>query len=67
MAKKFYDNGKNVCTVGGQLQGFFGILNNRHKNFNKCKEIPNKEYWILDIPEQYKPDGYKTLEDGCYW
>lgn len=67
MAKKFYDNGKNVCTVGGQLQGFFGILNNRNKNFNKGKEIPNKEYWILDIPEEYKPDGYKTLEDGCYW
>jgi len=65
LAKKFYNNGKNVCTVGGQIQEAFGILNNRHKQFNA--EIPNKEYWITEIPDEYKPLDYQKLENGCYW
>jgi hypothetical protein len=69
MAKKFYDNGKNVCTVGGDLQTFFGILNGRTKNWFKSNniEIQYKEYWITEIPDEYKPSDYMKIENGCYW
>ena len=66
LAEKFYNLNKNVCTVGGDLQGFFGIANKRTKDWNKNNFI-NSEYWILDIPEEYKPDDYMKIENGCYW
>jgi len=28
--------------------------------------VPN-EYWILKIPDEYKPANYNDIEDGCYW
>jgi len=69
IAKKFYDIGKNVLTIGGDLQSMVGILNKRTKYYyiKHNIEIPNKEYWILDIPEEYKPNDYQKIEDGCYW
>jgi hypothetical protein len=69
IAKQFYDIGKNVCTIGGDMQTFFGIQNSRLKKWNKeqNKELPNKEYWILDIPEECKPIDYMKIENGCYW
>lgn len=69
IAKHFYEMGKNVCTVGGDLPNFFGILNSRHRRrlFKDRKKLANKEYWILNIPEEYKPEDYLKIEDGCYW
>jgi len=69
LAKKFYDIGKNVCTIGGDLQTYFGIANGRLKKFNleNNLEIYHKEYWILEIPEEYKPVDYMKIENGCYW
>lgn len=69
IAEKFYNIGKNVCTVGGELQTFFGILNTRTKldYTNRNLQIKNKEYWILTIPDEYKPKDYMKIEDGCYW
>jgi hypothetical protein len=69
IAKKFYDNGKNVLTIGGDLQCIVGILNKRTKDYyNKHNiKLPQKEYWILDIPDEYKPKDYEKIEGGCYW
>jgi hypothetical protein len=69
MAKKFYDIGKNVCIIGGDLQTCFGILNGRTRGWfqNNNIEIQHKECWILNIPDEYKPDGYMKIENGCYW
>jgi hypothetical protein len=69
IAKKMYDNGKNVCTIGGDLQSMVGILNGRTRAYyiKQNKEIPNKEYWITNIPENYKPTDYMKIENGCYW
>lgn len=69
MAKKFYEIDKNVCVVGGDIQTFFGILNGRTKEWfqNNNIEIQHKEYWITTIPDEYKPDGYMKIENGCYW
>lgn len=69
IAKHFYEMGKNVCTVGGDLPGFFGILSGRNKHLRLkggTSEAANKEYWI-DIPEEYKPEDYMKIENGCYW
>lgn len=62
-AEKFYDMGKNVCTIGGGLHDYFGIMNNRNRN----NISTGQEYWIQNIPEEYKPKGYMKIEDGCYW
>jgi hypothetical protein len=55
---------KDAVYVGGNIQTIFGILNEREKNVNN-PEI--NEYWITDIPEEYKPPNYKMIENGCYW
>jgi hypothetical protein len=63
-AEKFYNlENKNVCIVGGELHDFFGIMNNRNRN----NITINQEYWIQNIPDEYKPEGYMKIEDGCYW
>jgi hypothetical protein len=69
LAKKFYDINKNVCIVGGDLQTFFGILNGRTKEwFEKNNiEIQHKDCWITNIPDEYKPNDYMKIENGCYW
>ena len=30
-------------------------------------KINNPEYWILNIPDEYKPENYMKIENGCYW
>jgi len=69
IAKMLYNNNKNVLTIGGDLQAFFGILNNRTKLYYKNHNIiiPNEKYWIIEIPESYKPLNYDKIEGGCYW
>lgn len=73
IAEKFYNNNKNVCVLGGDIQTFFGILNNRTKGqtINNKTTIVNKEYCIneywINVPDEYKPLGYEKIEGGCYW
>jgi hypothetical protein len=57
---------KSTCVVGGDLNTYFGIASKRFYDFNKGN-IENKEYWIIDIPDEYKPNDYKKIENGCYW
>ena len=66
IAKELYDYGKNVCIIGGDLQKFFGILNERERTKNKIK-IQHEEFWITKIPDKYKPKDYMKIENGCYW
>jgi hypothetical protein len=69
LAKKFYDVGKDVLTIGGELQTIFGILNGRNRQFTlkNVNKLENKEYWITKIPDKYKPKDYMKIENGCYW
>jgi hypothetical protein len=62
-AEKFFNLQKNVCTIGGELHEYFGIMNNR----NRKGITVNQEYYINYIPDEYKPEGYMKIEDGCYW
>jgi glutamate racemase len=56
--------GKDAMYLGGAIQTLFGILNTRDKNKG---DIKTNEFWITEIPEEYKPPNYKTIENGCYW
>lgn len=58
---------KDVIYVGGQLPLLFGIIGKRDKW--AINELYNKDttYLIDGIPEEFRPDGWKQIEDGCYW
>ena len=60
---------KDTITLGEQIQTYFGIINGRKKYFMKQnnEELKNKEYYITEIPEEYKPENYMKIEKGCYW
>lgn len=55
---------KDAVYVGGNIQTVFGILSTREKIHNPPESM---EYWITEIPEEYKPPNYKLIEQGCYW
>jgi hypothetical protein len=55
---------KDAIYVGGSIQTLFGILSSREKNHGAIKY---DEHWITEIPEEYRPENYKLIEDGCYW
>jgi len=52
--------GKEVITLGGDLQSIFGIKTGRNKN------VSFNEHWI-SVPVHLKPVDYMKIEDGCYW
>jgi hypothetical protein len=54
---------KDAFYIGGNITTIFGILSNRER-----KHVQHtNEYWITNIPDEYKPACYKEIEDGCYW
>ena len=55
---------KDAIYVGGSIQTMFGIISSREKEHNKIKYDDN---WISEIPDEYKPNNYKLIENGCYW
>jgi hypothetical protein len=55
---------KEAIYVGGSITNLFGILSTRERESNK---IVTNEYWITEIPDEYKPPNYKMVENGCYW
>jgi hypothetical protein len=55
---------KDAIYVGGSIQTLFGIISSREKEHGKIKY---NEYWISDIPIEYRPMNYKLIENGCYW
>ena len=56
---------KDAIYIGASIQTIFGILGSREKK--NCGNLPINEYWITEIPEEYKPPNYKLIEGGCYW
>ena len=56
--------GKDAIYIGGSIQTIFGILSKRER---ECSNLHVNEYWITDIPEEYRPANYKQIENGCYW
>jgi len=55
---------KDAIYIGGSIQTLFGILSKREKD---CSDLPISQYWVTEIPDEYKPPNYKLIENGCYW
>lgn len=55
---------KDAIYIGGCITNLFGILSSREKKYT---DLSINEYWITDIPEEYKPENYLSVENGCYW
>ena len=55
---------KDAIYVGGSIQTLFGIISSREKEHGKIKY---NDYWISEIPLEYRPTNYKQIENGCYW
>lgn len=59
--------GKDAMYVGGCVPNLFGILGERERNVGMGQHVPTNEFWVLDIPLEYRPTNYKAVENGCYW
>tara|TARA_Y100000816_G_C26096772_1_gene580568 strand:- start:708 stop:1637 length:930 start_codon:yes stop_codon:yes gene_type:complete len=63
--------GKDAIYLGGSIQALFGILSNREKEARKKDSgsplFGVNQYWITEIPPEYIPKNYKSIENGCYW
>jgi len=57
--------GKQAIHMGGALQLLFGIRGGRWDNNLDVNKFYN-EYWTSPLPEE-TPEGFKKVEDGCYW
>lgn len=58
------DLDKEAIYIGGCITNLFGILSAREREHT---DLVSNEFWITHIPEEYRPDNYKTVENGCYW
>lgn len=59
------EKGKQAIHIGGATQFLFGIKGKRGEETPEINKVMN-EHWIRPLPQDY-PDGYKSVEDGCYW
>lgn len=57
--------GKQAIHFGGSLQILFGIKGARWDDMPSINKFYN-EHWIRPLKEE-TPDGFKKVEDGCYW
>lgn len=65
IANYIYTNyNKSVFVIGGDLNNLFGIKNQRFIELNPT--ITYNDYWV-EVPNGLKPEGYKNIENGCYW
>jgi len=58
---------KDAVYIGGCVTNVFGILSSREKDVGMGKDVQLNEFWMLTIPDKYKPPNYKNIENGCYW
>lgn len=66
LAAKIKQAGKIAIHMGGSTQLLFGIKGRRweeYKSQNWTEMLSNPEW----VRPQEKPEGYKTIENGCYW
>ena len=62
----FLNYKKEVFVIGGSLPESFGIHTKRTQLLEK-KELQNVKEYIIKVPDEMRPEGYKFIEDGCYW
>ena len=58
--------GKKAVHIGGATQLLFGIFGTRWENNHPMIKALVNENWTRPS-ETEKPDGFKKIENGCYW
>ena len=60
--------GKPAVHMGGALQLLFGIRGTRweHQYPPEFGERLFNSHWVSPSPAE-RPEGYRAIEDGCYW
>ena len=58
---------KDAIYVGGQLPLIFGIIGKRDKWAIKELYKNDTTYLTNGVPQEFRPDGWEKIEDGCYW
>lgn len=58
--------GKKAVHIGGATQLLFGIFGTRWENNHPMIKALVNEHWTRPS-ETEKPDGFKKIENGCYW
>jgi hypothetical protein len=64
--KIYSELSKDAIYIGGCITNLFGILSKREKP-RMINDVKINEYWILNIPEEYRPPNFEGIENGCYW
>ncbi len=65
LAAKVKEAGKIGVHMGGDLQMLFGIRGKRWDDRERAKRWYN-DAWVRP-GEEYKVNGFDSVEDGCYW
>ncbi|MCR4635502.1 MAG: hypothetical protein K5754_04650 [Butyrivibrio sp.] len=65
LASMIKDFGKIGVHMGGDLQMLFGIRGKRWDDMPESNRWYNNA-WVRP-GEEYKPEGFDSIEDGCYW
>jgi len=63
LCDRLKEAGKKAIYIGGLLQLLFGLKGKRWDERDEIKQYYNK-YWIYP---QTKPEGWDSIEGGCYW
>ena len=58
--------GKKAITTCGDTQLLFGIIGQRWLDYYPEIAALMNEHWIRPQPNE-RPEGYKKVENGCYW
>jgi len=65
IGSRLKEHGIQCIVMGGATQLLFGIRGKRWENHEVISKFFN-DAWVYP-PDSCKPDGYKCIEDGCYW
>ena len=57
--------GKKAIHMGGAAQILFGIKGKRWDNHEIISKLYN-QYWLRPLKSE-TPQGYQSVEEGCYW
>lgn len=67
VCNEIFKMGKSSIYVGGVLQMYFGIYGTRWLKENKyILNLYLNEYWTRPKDSE-KPNGFKKIENSCYW
>jgi len=67
VCSQIYKRGRSAIYIGGVLQMYFGVYGTRwEREKPEIMSLYKNEYWSRP-KESERPDGFKKIEESCYW